>query len=106
METAVSPLVTFSVEFDDRTAFEIEEKGVFDHAVVTLVDGSRYRLHFYDPSRLEYELKAEERQGSVCVAEPGLVVIPPGDKMQYGEGRQATRGERILFVAYAAGVQR
>jgi hypothetical protein len=76
METAVYPLVTFSVEFDDRTAFEVEEKGFFDHAVVTLADGSRYSLHFYDPTRLGQELETEQQHGGVCVAEPGLVVIP------------------------------
>ena len=76
METVVCPLVTFSCEFDDQTAFEVEEKGFFDHAVVTLADGSRYGLHFYDPTRIEYQLKTEQKHGGAFVGEPGLVVIP------------------------------
>ena len=61
MVSSEYPLLTFTCEFDDRTAFEVEEKGYFDHAVVTLEDGTRYALHFYDPARLAYELKAEQQ---------------------------------------------
>jgi hypothetical protein len=76
METTNYPLVTFPFEFDERTAFEVEEKGFFDHAVVILADGSRYNLHFYDPVRLAQELETEQKYGGSCVADPGLVVIP------------------------------
>jgi hypothetical protein len=72
VETVAYPLVTFSCEFDDQTAFEVEEKGFFDHAVVTLADGSRYGLHFYDPVRLERDLRTEQKHCGACVGEPGL----------------------------------
>ena len=76
METAGYPLVSYASEFDGRTEWEVEQKGFYDHAIVTLADGSRYNLHFYDPARLAHELETEQRYGGVCVAEPGLVVIP------------------------------
>lgn len=76
METVAYLLVTFSCEFDDRTAFEVQEKSFFDQAVVTLADGSRYGLHFYDPVRLEQDLRTEQKHGRACVGEPRLVVIP------------------------------
>lgn len=88
MESTEYPSLTFSCEFDDRTALEVEEKGFFDHAIVTLGDGTRFSLHFYDPSRLAYELSVELAHGGVCVAESGLVVIP---KVTQAYMREAAR---------------
>jgi hypothetical protein len=76
MKSEADAVLNLSCEFDERTAFEVEEKSFFDHAVVTLADGSSYGLHFYDPFRLEYEIETEQKHGGFCVAEPGLVVIP------------------------------
>jgi len=76
MEGIDYPVLSFTCEFDDLTALDVEEKGFFDHAVVTLEDGSRYRLHFYDPDRLAVDLRTDLRFGKACIAEPGLVIVP------------------------------
>jgi hypothetical protein len=70
------PLLSFSCEFDELAALDVEEKGFFDHAIITLSDGSRYRLHFFTPARLAYQLKVEQEIGNVCIGEPGLVIVP------------------------------
>jgi hypothetical protein len=76
MGTVEYPLLSFACEFDDLTAIDVEEKGFFDHAIVTSEDGSRYQLHFYDPERLAVDLKTDLRFGKACIGEPGLVIVP------------------------------
>lgn len=73
MGTVEYPLLAFACEFD---AVDVAEKGFFDHAIVTLEDGSRYQLHFYDPERLAVALRTDLRFGKACLAEPGLVIVP------------------------------
>lgn len=43
---------------------------------VHLEDGSRYRLYFIDPVRLQQTLEDDVRAGKGYFAEPGLVVLP------------------------------
>jgi hypothetical protein len=69
------PRLSFDCAFDDNTATDVEEKGFFDHAIVTLRDGTSYRLHFYDPARLAVDLQTDLRFGKSCIAEPGLVIV-------------------------------
>jgi len=69
------PHLSFDCVFDDKTAIDVEEKGFFDHAIVTLREGSSYRLHFYDPTRLGIDLKTDLGFGKSCIAEPGLVIV-------------------------------
>lgn len=70
------PILSFACDFDELIALDVEEKGFFDYAVVTLGDGSRYHLHFYDPVRLAVDLKRRQQFGEVCLGEPGLVIVP------------------------------
>ena len=76
MKHVTYPLLSFTCDFNDLVAFEIEQKGFFDHAVITLEDGTRYKVHFYDPDRLAVDLKTELKIGKACIAEPGLVIVP------------------------------
>ena len=62
--------------FDERTAFEAELKGYYDQAVVQLPTGKRFKLCFYDPIRLAQDLERGQETGDVCIAEPGLIVVP------------------------------
>ncbi len=66
----------FTENFDERTAFEIEEKGWCGIALVELPGGVRVKLFFYDPVRLAQDLENGLARGAVCIAEPGMIVVP------------------------------
>jgi hypothetical protein len=70
------PALLLNCTFDDRTAWEIEQKGFCDIATVVLENHVRYEVHFYDPKRLAYELETEIAHGKHCVADRGMIVIP------------------------------
>jgi hypothetical protein len=44
--------------------------------IVQLEDGSRRRLSFIDPARLEQSLSSNAQSGRAYYAEPGLVILP------------------------------
>jgi len=58
--------------FDDCTAWEAEQEGVYYSAVVRLPNGDRVQVGFYDPVRLAQDLEEDQ----CCVALPGMIVIP------------------------------
>jgi hypothetical protein len=70
----------FNLEFpdwyDERAEYEAPFKGWLDGVVVQLEDGSRYRLCFYDPVRLQQTLEDDAKSGHAYFAEPNLVVVP------------------------------
>jgi hypothetical protein len=66
----------FTEDFDERMAFDIEQKGWCGIALVQLPNGARFKLFFYDPVRLAQDLENGLARGAVCIAEPGLVVVP------------------------------
>lgn len=70
------PTLTFSCEMDERTEWEIEQKGFFEHAVVSLPEGRSVAVFFYDPIRLSQDLETDLKFGSKCIAEPGMIIIP------------------------------
>jgi hypothetical protein len=70
------PILIFPYGFDERTAFEAEMKGVYDCAQVQLPTGRRVQVGFYDPVRLVQDLESAQECGDVCVAVPGMIVIP------------------------------
>jgi hypothetical protein len=72
---ASDPELVFGFEFDDRAAWEIEQKGWLEGATVRLPDGRRISVCFYDPVRLSQELEAEVGRGKAYFAEPGLLVL-------------------------------
>jgi len=70
------PRLVFKVPFDERTAFEIEQKGWCGIAAVEMPNGQRVDVFFYDPVRLAQDLQADIDSGKTCIAEPGMIVIP------------------------------
>ena len=70
------PELFFNQGFDERTAFEAELKGYYGNALVQLPAGTRFKVCFYDPIRLAQDLERGQESGEVCIAEPGLIVVP------------------------------
>jgi len=70
------PALSFTCDFDDRTAWEVEQKGWFECAVVSLPEGTQVLLSFWDPVRLSQELKKSVTLGKSCLAEPAMIVVP------------------------------
>lgn len=62
--------------WDERIEFEAEARGYYDNVVVKLDNGGSYKLCFYDPVRIAQDLGRSQEFGEVCIAEPGLVVVP------------------------------
>lgn len=65
-------LLVLPADYDDY-AWEVQAKGCFADALLT-VAGRRYRLNFYDPTRLNQEIESELERG-VAFAEPNLVIV-------------------------------
>jgi hypothetical protein len=61
---------------DERTEWEIQQKGWFEQALVQLPDGSIVPVCFWDPVRLSQDLETDLKLGGVCISEPGMIVIP------------------------------
>jgi hypothetical protein len=76
MQALNSAKLIFKERFDERLAFEVEQKGWCGIGVVELPNGDRMNVFFYDPVRLAQDLEADMKSGEVCIAEPGLIVIP------------------------------
>jgi len=76
MTEAKQVTLSFSCEFDERVAWEIELKGWFEHAVVHLPEGGIVHISFWDPVRLAQDLETDLQAGKRCLAEPGMIVIP------------------------------
>jgi hypothetical protein len=77
MATQVEPFTIFFPEwYDERAAFETPAKGYLRDVEVRLQDGSRHRLFFIDPVRLQQDLEADVEGGRPYYAEPGMVVLP------------------------------
>jgi hypothetical protein len=68
--------VSFPEGYDDRLAFETPSKGYLRDVIVQLDDGTRYKLFFIDPVRLEQDLQADVGDRREYYAEPGMVVLP------------------------------
>ena len=66
----------FFVELNEQTAFEIEQKGWFEHARVRFPDGREISVCFWDPIRLAQDLDFAVKRGATCFAEHGLIVVP------------------------------
>ena len=94
MTATNEPTLTFEVEFDERTAYEVEQKGFFEHAIAHLPDGTQIRLCFWDPIRLAQDLATEEKLGRVSFAEPGLIIVSriTVDNMKKAVAEQYKRG--------------
>ena len=76
MESKNFPQLVFSVDFDERTAEEVLQKGWFRAAFALMPNGARVPLAFFDPVRLRQEIDAALHSGSSCFAEVCLIVVP------------------------------
>lgn len=65
-------LLVLPADFDDY-AWEVQAKGCFSDALLTF-SGRRYRLNFYDLTRLNQEIESELERG-VAFCEPNLVIV-------------------------------
>jgi hypothetical protein len=68
--------IIFPEWYDDRAEFETPSKGYLHEVEVRGEDGSRYRLFFIDPVRLQQDLEEDCRSGRSFYAEPGMIVLP------------------------------
>jgi hypothetical protein len=68
--------LVFDGGFDERAEFEAQSRGYRSHVWAELMDGSRYLLTFYEPTRLTQTLEDECRAGRPFFTEPRLVVVP------------------------------
>jgi hypothetical protein len=76
MQEDIAPTLRVTCDFDERTAWEVEQKGWFEGAVAVMPNGLEITLSFWDPVRLSQEISDGARLGRACFAEPGLVVVP------------------------------
>jgi hypothetical protein len=72
----IDPVLSFVIEFDERTAWEVEQKGWFECARATVPNGTVIPLSFWDTTRLTQELTGRIEQGKSCFAEPALNIVP------------------------------
>lgn len=68
--------LSFACDFDERTQWEVQQKGWCEQAIVHLPDGSKVHVSFWDPVRLSQDLETDLKLGRACLAEPGMIVIP------------------------------
>lgn len=64
-------------DFEDY-AWEVESKGWFSGAIA-LLGGSRYKVVFYDPTRLSQDIK-DELDESVAFLERNLMIVKTVDR--------------------------
>src|SRR5690242_7942232 len=68
--------IVFPEWYDARCEQETPLKGYLSDVEVRLEDGSRFKLHFTDPARLQQTLEDDAATGRPYYTEPGLVVLP------------------------------
>jgi len=75
--TQTTPFTIFFPEwYDARCEYEAPHKGYLPDVEVRLEDGSRFKLYFTDPIRLQQTLADDVALGRPYYTEPGLVVLP------------------------------
>lgn len=70
------PSLSFETPFDERAQFEARAAGYLSGVLVEQSDGSAYHVVFYDCTRLAQDLEYEVSTGRMCVADPGMIVLP------------------------------
>jgi hypothetical protein len=64
------------LDWDDWTAFDVQNKGWYEQAQLQLDDGTRVPLSFWDPVRLDQELQDHFASGKIFFAVRNLIVVP------------------------------
>jgi len=67
--------LVFMEGFLPQDEYEMPVKGFRTDVLAEFSDGSRYRLAFYDPTRLAQDLECEVLEGKVHLTEPGLIIL-------------------------------
>ena len=67
--------ISFPDGYDAQVEFEARFKGYLSDVVLTLEDGSCYKLYFTDPIRLQQTLQDDVQMGRAYYTEPGLIVL-------------------------------
>ena len=96
------PVLFFTCDFDERAAWEVEQKGFFEHASVRLPNGVDIQVSFWDPIRLSQDLETDFGRGEICFAELGLIIVPAVtvDNMKAAIAKLSKEGyfERLLTL--------
>ncbi|HEY1964013.1 MAG TPA: hypothetical protein VGG59_03740 [Acidobacteriaceae bacterium] len=69
------PILT-GLNWDERTAFEVENKGWYEEVRLKMDDGRLIQLSIWDPIRLNQEVEAEFERGKSFIAEKYLIILP------------------------------
>ncbi len=75
MTSMQKPKLMFSYPFDERTAYEAENRGYWGHSFVEFYDGRTQPVVFYDLIRLAQDLEEETNQGRPFVAEQNMIIV-------------------------------
>jgi len=67
--------LVFEHGFSEQDAAEAAVRGYRSHVWVELIDGTRHRVTFLDPTRAAQELDVEARAGRPFLAEVGLILV-------------------------------
>lgn len=71
------PKLNYEYDFDERVIEEAKDKGYIINMLVTLENGNRYRMEFYDPTRLSQDIETLLFECKhICYAEPNIIVVP------------------------------
>ncbi len=74
--TPHNPVLQFPTDFDERGAWETENKGGFEGASLAFPNGVNIQLSFWGPVRLNQDLETAIENGGTCFAEPFLIIVP------------------------------
>jgi hypothetical protein len=74
--SAKPPRIFGLTEFDEWAQVEAEARGYLSHIFVRQADGKLYPVVFYDCVRLAQDLESEISTGKMCIADPGLIIVP------------------------------
>lgn len=67
--------LVFEHGFSEQDAAEAAMRGYRSHVWVELIDGTRHRVTFMDPTRAAQELEIEVRAGRPFLSEAGLILV-------------------------------
>ncbi|MDX6704553.1 MAG: hypothetical protein QOK16_749 [Solirubrobacteraceae bacterium] len=69
-------MLVFQAPFDEYEQTDARDRGYVGHASVRTAPDATYKVTFYDTVRLPQDLEYEIQTGRMCIADPGLIVLP------------------------------
>jgi len=70
------PMLVFERPFDEWAQNDARDRGWLGSVSVRTSPDATYKVTFYDTVRLPQDLEYEVETGRMCIAEPGLIVLP------------------------------